>query len=566
MSALGNLSKKLNAKVATIAGLALLVGALVAPVPAEAVVISTIACSISGSVTIQDAVVTSGHDCAGSASIPSGITTIGNSAFGANQTLTSISLPATVTTIRNSAFGAAGSLRSISFAGDAPTLENSAFGGVSVDTKAYITASATGFGTGTWNGLTLALQPNAAGNGQVPCSVSGFVTVVSHVATGNTSCAGALTLPSEVTRIGGEAFINNITLTSLSMPSVTTVDPAAFHSNSALTSVSMPLVTSLGPFAFWGNTALTTVNMPSVTTIGFGAFSRATSLTTVNIPSATTIGTGAFWSNTALTSVSMPAIVSIGEIAFENSSALVRVEFAGNAPTVGPNVFSGAASGATAYISYPATGFGTETTWQGLLISRAAAPYVEPIVVAEVPTITVTGITGEGASRVITGTLLSSVTSVVVQGSPVSFSAQSDNSMSFAVPNLPAGRYDILIGGTSGNLIWQEGLVLKAAPILAKISNLNIEGFKARSAKLTTPMKVTIKRVVAGFGAKSLTCAPGASSSKLAATQQKLAIARAKAVCSYAASLAPKAKSNINPRVFKRAGAKDSFVRISLIG
>jgi hypothetical protein len=187
-------------------------------------------------------------------------------------------------------------------------------------------------------------------------------------------------------------------------------------------------------------------------------------------------------------------------------------------------------------------------------------------VVREVPSIAVSGITGSGGSRTITGTLLSTVTSVVVQGLSVSVSNQSDGSLTFTVPNLAAGSYDIVISGTSGTLTFQDALVITAAPILTKLSNINVGGFNAYSAKLTVPMKATIKRVVAGFGAKSLTCAPGASSSKLSATKQKLAIARAKAVCAYAASLAPRAKSAISPRVFKRVGAKDSFVRISLIG
>jgi len=474
-------------------------------------------------------------------------------------------MPSTLRAVGSGAFRSATSLASITFAGNAPSVGTEAFLGVTA--TAYITESATGFGTAsTWNGLTLALQPNAAGNGQVPCSLSGSVTVVNHVATNGWRCSGSVVFPSEVTSIGAIAFDGNIALTSVSMPGVTTIGAWAFRNASALTSLSMPLVTTIGSYAFTG-TSLISVEMPRVTTVGTGAFYLDTALTSVSMPQVVTIGNEAF-SGTRLTSVTLPSSLrTIEAAAFFRLTSLVSVTFAGDAPSVGSWAFFEVT--ATAYISYPATGFGTETTWQGLLISRAAAPYVEPTVVAvvaAVPSITVTGITGEGGSRTITGTLLSSVTSVVVQGSPVSFSAQSDNSMSFAVPNLPAGRYDILIGGTSGNLIWQEGLVLKAAPILAKISNLNIEGFKARSAKLTTPMKATIKRVVAGFGAKSLTCAPGASSSKLGTSQQKLAIARAKAVCSYATSLAPKAKSTINPRVFKRAGAKDSFVRISLIG
>lgn len=569
MNALVKLSRNLTTKTALIAGIALLMSALTAPQVASAAGQSTISCSISGSVTISDAVVTSGFGCAGSVSIPSGITTIRNSAFGANRTLTSIKFPASLTLIENSAFGAAANLRSISFEGNAPTVENSAFGAVANDAKVYITSAANGFGTlpGTWNSLTLAFQPDASGNGAVPCSISGFVTVVNHVATGETSCAGSLTLPDVVTSIGANAFGSNGVLTSVNMPRVTTIGDYAFFLNEHLTSVSIPLATTVGTFAFALNTALASVTMPQVTTLGSGAFSQNTSLTNLSLPSATTIGYGAFWKNTSLANVSIPSVMTIGDIAFEDSSALVRVEFAGNAPTVGLNAFRGVALGATANITYPATGFGAGPSWNGLQISRAAAPYVEPIAVPVVPSISVTGISGSGGSRTITGTLLSTVTSVVVQGAPVSMSNQSDGSLTFTVPKLAAGRYDILISGTSGQLTWQEGLVvvLEAPPVFKNV-NLNIFGFTANSAKLTSGAKATINRAISSVSATSIKCAQGASKNRLSATQQKLSISRAKAVCAYAASRAPQAKRSLSSQIFQRVGAPTSFVRLSIQG
>lgn len=89
-----------------------------------------------------------------------------------------------------------------------------------------------------------------------------------------------------VTAIGLEAFWQNKTMTSLTIPSgVTSIGDAAFNECSALTSVVIPSkVTKIGEGAFWFCTSLKSVVIPkSVTEIGNNAFKGCTELTAYTV-------------------------------------------------------------------------------------------------------------------------------------------------------------------------------------------------------------------------------------------------------------------------------------------
>ena len=182
--------------------------------------------------------------------------------------------------------------------------------------------------------------------------------------------AGDVVIPAEVTYDGrtyqvttiGDWAFDGCALTSVDMPSVTTIGVGAFSSCSALTSVDMPSVMTIGDESFYGCDALTSVDIPSsCTSIGANPFVRCIGLkeivvddnnpnyssadgvlydkgkTTllswpaaeggINLPlSVTKIGEGAFYYCSALTSVDMPSVMTIGDYAFYYCSALTSVD------------------------------------------------------------------------------------------------------------------------------------------------------------------------------------------------------------------------------------------------
>ena len=330
----------------------------------------------------------------GSCFIPETVVAINTLAF-AEANLTSIYLPDSLKSIGYRAFASCNSLGAAYFYGTPPSGDTSVFAGST--NIAYYLPGVPGWGEKYGSATTkLWIQFTYVTNANSSISLSRYV-----------GPGGNVTLPSAlngipVTSIGADAFANNTTLTSITIPnSVTEIPANAFKGCFALTRVVLGNgLRTIGDSAFMNCTALGEINIPNnVTNIGNGAFSY-TSLTNVNIGSGLTvlsdnlfanstlhnltipntvlrIGSRTFASNRRLTSVIVPgSVLSIGYQAFNECVTLANAYFQGNAPAndgtafVGNRSFAnneGTSSDTLVYYLPETTGWGT--TYGGVTAS-----------------------------------------------------------------------------------------------------------------------------------------------------------------------------------------------------
>ena len=128
---------------------------------------------------------------------------------------------------------------------------------------------------------------------------------------GCSSWSGDITIPDGITSIEGSAFAGCSSLTSIKIPnSVTSIEDYAFDACSSLTSINIPDgLNSIGEYVFYRCTSLPSITLPNgVTSIGPMAFGHCSSLTSIKIPNGvTSIGDWAFSYCSGLTSVTCEA-------------------------------------------------------------------------------------------------------------------------------------------------------------------------------------------------------------------------------------------------------------------
>ncbi len=182
----------------------------------------------------------------------------------------------------------------------------------------------------------------------VTLPTSGIEKVSKSAFSGCTSLE-IVVVPSTATEIDESAFENCSSLTSISLPNVTTIGTSAFSGCSSLASVALSQkIETIGDAAFKG-AAITSMVMPaSITEIAEELFSGCTKLSDVTLSSATTsIGESAFSGCSSMTSITIPkSVATIGASAFASCEILSSVTFESltdtdNAPalTIGANAF-----------------------------------------------------------------------------------------------------------------------------------------------------------------------------------------------------------------------------------
>jgi uncharacterized repeat protein (TIGR02543 family) len=291
-------------------------------------------CSGLTSVTIPNSVTSidarAFYECSGltSVTIPSSVTSIGYGAFEYCSGLTSVTIGSSVTSISNSAFYGCSGLTSVIIPSSVTSIGYMAFGGCSGLTSFSVNESNTNYSSVdgvlfTKNQTMLVAYPaGKTGNYAIPSSV----THIDNFAFSGCSGLTSVTIPSSVTFIGSYAFSGCSGLTSVTIPSsLTSISNCAFSDCSGLTSVTIPnSVTSIDGTAFYGCSKLTSfsvnesnTNYSSVDGVLFNknqttlAAYPAGKTGSYTIPnSVTSINNGAFQGCSGLTSVTIPSSVT----------------------------------------------------------------------------------------------------------------------------------------------------------------------------------------------------------------------------------------------------------------
>ena len=310
------------------------------------------------------------------------VTSIGDSAFYSEYSLTSVEIPNSVTTIGNSAFRVCNSLTSVTIGNSVTSIGDYAFRSCSALTSVTIPENVTSMRDGVFslcNNLTT-INFNAINCDFILDQYLVFPNTITTVNIGESvqkipdyfiqgTSVTSIEIPNSVTTIGNDAFSNCSSLTSLTIGnSVTSIGIGAFNGCSSLTSVTIPEnVTSMRDGVFMNCSNLTTINFNAINcdfileqylvfpntiiTVNIGGsvqkipnyFIQNTSVTSIDIPnSVTSIGGYSFYGCSNLTSLTIGnSVSSIGEYAFYNCSSLTSVDVPNNVTSIKEGTFAG---------------------------------------------------------------------------------------------------------------------------------------------------------------------------------------------------------------------------------
>ena len=337
----------------------------------------------------------------------SGLTTLGNYSFSNCKSLTTMpSIPSNVTTIGQSAFAGCTGISSstITIPEGITSLGSNSFSGFfrngtktlnlpstlsSIGSYAFSDSNQTvnvtidslehwlniSMGQDTSNPIKSSGWLYINGNGVQDVTVPNNISKIKEFVFYNYKHLNSLTIPSNVTSIGYYAFYGVSPITSVTIPSsVTFIGQNSFYYSSlknvvynssaynnyifahcsSLSSVTLSNITRIGSYMFQYCYALSSITIPSsVTYINDYAFGSCTALTSVDIPSSVaSIGYYTFGSCSKLSAITIPSsVTSISNNAFNSCTSLTTVTVeATTPPSLGTNVFQGCTALSQIYV------------------------------------------------------------------------------------------------------------------------------------------------------------------------------------------------------------------------
>ena len=317
-----------------------------------------------------------------SITFPSSITLIGNSAFQGCTALTSTTFPSSITLIGNSAFQGCTALTSTTFPSSITLIGNSAFQGCtalsSVTLQRISPLVLTILGTDCFSSLgftttnfTSVTNMYTIGYTTDQLTTSGISTTILNKAVvnfffvfNNVSTKTSINtfnsavsvngldpeIPSSVTSIGPNAFLNCTTLTNITISiNIISIGINAFQGCVALSKISIPntTITTIGSDMFSGCTNLTLVTLTNnVTSISNNAFLNCSKLQNIIFPTnLSSIGTNAFKNCINLKLITLPnSLANIGANAFQGCSTLTPLIFPSTLTSIGASAFQDCSS------------------------------------------------------------------------------------------------------------------------------------------------------------------------------------------------------------------------------
>lgn len=265
--------------------------------------------------------------------LPDTLQVINSYTFADNFQLKNVTFPSGLKSIGNYAFGNSGIIAA-SIPNGVTNIGEGAFQGCSGLITANIPTSITSLASRVFNGCT-----NLTSNIVFPAAITQIPDVIMN------NCAKAsFTLPNTLTRVGNYSFTGMRAITSVTLPnSVTAIGDSAFAFCSELTTINLNNIITANNAAFRYCTKLNNINISSLTQINYEIFNNCTSLTSITIPSScTSIQPLAFISCTSLASVTFasPSNLSfIGNSAF-SSSAISTISIPNSVNTMEIGIFS----------------------------------------------------------------------------------------------------------------------------------------------------------------------------------------------------------------------------------
>lgn len=289
--------------------------------------------------------------------VPEGVTSIAEWAFQGNETMESIHFPEGITAIKSWAFADCKKLESIKLPESLTEL----------GTQTFMNCK-------TLNEITIPKKVQAMGNYVFQyCSSLESITiktdcmldvnmfeetkwlekrkaesatiVMNGVLLSTSENSNVVKIPSGVTKIGNNAFLN-AKITSVTIPSeVSVIGDYAFKGCSKLKSLTLKEgLKVIGDEAFRGCLRLTSITIPeSLTKIGRGTFSGCTSLSKINLPDKIgEIGDSAFDSCKSITQIVLPkSLTRINSGLFWNCNKLKEINIPKTVTEIGMNAFYG---------------------------------------------------------------------------------------------------------------------------------------------------------------------------------------------------------------------------------